>query len=212
MKQCETGIFSLAYAGSVRYYAAMLACEKVIVHTLERKRKTPWCAHHCRVTGANGEQILTLPLVKPAIGAINELEISEHGDWRRTHWGAVFSAFGKSPFFEYIADDLNAIYENKSITNLFEFNKAIHNLVVDFLDLPINVSFENELPEVGIDIIDFRGKVGMQSVDSFDWIKDEPYWQVWKERHGFKPDQSIFDLLMTHGRESFFILQDMIKR
>ena len=211
MKLCESGVFSLAYAGSVRYYAAMLACKNVIIHTSERKRKTPWCAHHTRVTGANGEQILTLPLVKPAVGAVNELEISEHGDWRRTHWGAVFSAFGKSPFFEYIADDLNAIYENKEITNLLEFNKGIHNLVIDFLDLPIEARFTDELPEIGNDVIDFRGKVGMLSTDNIDWIADVPYWQVWKERHGFKPDQSIFDLLMTHGRESLFVLRDMIK-
>ena len=76
MKKYKTGIFSLAYAGSVRYYAAMLACERVIVDTGERKRKTPWCAHHCRVTGANDEQILTLPLVKPATGAVGTLELS----------------------------------------------------------------------------------------------------------------------------------------
>ena len=211
MKKYKTGIFSLAYAGSVRYYAAMLACERVIVDTGERKRKTPWCAHHCRVTGANDEQILTLPLVKPATGAVGTLELSEHGDWRRTHWGAVFSAFGKSPFFEYIADDLKAIYENRDITSLAEFCKAIHALVVDFLDLPINVEYVDSLPEITDDVVDMRGKVGMASIDELPWIENCEYWQVWKDRHGFKCDQSIYDLLMTNGRESIFVLQSMIK-
>lgn len=207
----DTGVFSLAYAGSVRYYAAMLACRRVVVHTAERRKKTPWCAHHCRVIGANGEQTLTLPLVKPASGAVNTLEISEHGDWRRTHWGAVFSAYGKSPFFEYIADDLEAIYNDTSITILADFNIAIHRLVIDFLDLPIDVEYVDELPEMSEGVVDLRGKVGMSSADGLDWIADESYWQVWQDRHGFRPDQSIFDLLMTNGREALFILERMIK-
>jgi hypothetical protein len=211
MKRFSTGLFSLAYAGSVRYFAAMLACDRVIVHTGEKKRKTPWCAHHCRVTGANDEQILTLPLVKPATGAVNTLEISEHGDWRRTHWGAVFSAFGKSPFFEYIADDLKAIYENREITSLLEFNKSINDLVIDFLDLPLSIEYLDTLPEDCDGVEDFRGKVGMSATDNLDWLKDQQYWQVWRDRHGFKTDQSILDLLMTNGREALFILEKMIK-
>ena len=105
----ETGIFSSAYAGSVRYYATMLACQKVIIHTGESHRKMPWCFNHCNLVGANGKQMLTLPLIKnqeKGLQVLHKLEISEHGDWRRNHWGAIFSAYGKSPFFEYIADDL----------------------------------------------------------------------------------------------------------
>lgn len=207
----DTGIFSLAYAGSVRYYAAMLACRKVIVHTSERQKKTPWCAHHCNLIGANGEQTLTLPLVKPAFGLVNTLEISEHGDWRRTHWGALFSAYGKSPFFEHISDDLEAMYNDHNITNLAEFNIAIHRLVVDFLDLPLEVDFTDQLPELGKNDMDFRGKVGTPTTDNIDWISNESYWQVWYDRYGFRPDLSIFDLLMTNGREALFVLNKMIK-
>lgn len=211
MKQIETGVFSSAYAGSVRYYAAMLACRNVLVYSSEHRHKTPWCAHHCRVVGANGEQTLTLPLVRPADGMsqpLNRVEISEHGDWRRTHWGAIFSAYGKSPFFEYIADDLRAIYENHELKNLFDFNTAIHSLIVDFLDLPVDIRFIDEIPD---EAIDFRGKTGGAKADRLDFVQDIPYWQVWQERHGFNPDLSILDLLMCHGRESIFILQDMLK-
>lgn len=209
----EKGIFSSAYAGSVRYYAAMMACRKAVVHTGERKRKMPWSINHCNLIGANGEQTLTLPVVKNfenGVPALNNIEISEHGDWRRTHWGAVFSAYGKSPFFEYVADDLSAIYDNKNLTNLSDFNLAIHNLVVDFLDLPLNVDFLNELPVEKDDYIDFRGKPGCSKADGLDFIQDVPYWQVWSERHGFKSDLSIIDLLMTHGRESIFVLRRML--
>lgn len=209
----EKGIFSSAYAGSVRYYAAMMACRKVVVHTGECKRKMPWSINHCSLIGANGEQALTLPLIKNyenGIPALNKLEISEHGDWRRTHWGAVFSAYGKSPFFEYIADDLFAIYDDKNLTNLSEFNIAIHNLIVDFLDLPLEIDFIDDLSIGKNEYNDFRGLFGCLKSDGLDFIEDIPYWQIWNERHGFKPNLSIIDLLMTHGRESIFILRHML--
>lgn len=209
----EKGIFSLAYAGSVRYYAAMLACKKVIVSIGDRRSKMSWNTNHCNLVGANGKQTLTLPLIKPIegpVGTLNDVKISEHGDWRRVHWGALFSAYGKSPFFEYISDELQSIYENHNLDNLVDFNKAIHNLVVEFLDLPINVTFEAELPQINEDTIDFRGKVGVNKSDKLSFIQEQTYWQVWQERHGFIPDLSIFDLLMNQGREAIFTLKKMI--
>lgn len=209
----EKGIFSLAYAGSVRYYAAMLACKKVIVSIGDKRSKMSWNTNHCNLVGANGKQTLTLPLIKPIegpVGTLNDVKISEHGDWRRVHWGALFSAYGKSPFFEYISDELQSIYENHNLDNLVDFNKAIHNLVVEFLDLPINVTFEAELPQINEDTIDFRGKVGVNKSDKLSFIQEQTYWQVWQERHGFIPDLSIFDLLMNQGREAIFTLKKMI--
>lgn len=209
----EKGIFSLAYAGSVRYYAAMLACKKVIVSIGDRRSKMSWNTNHCNLVGANGKQTLTLPLIKPIegpVGTLNDVKISEHGDWRRVHWGALFSAYGKSPFFEYISDELQSIYENHNLDNLVEFNKAIHNLVVEFLDLPINVTFEAELPQINEDTIDFRGKVGVNKPDNLSFLQNQTYWQVWQERHGFSPDLSILDLLMNQGREAIFTLKKMI--
>ncbi len=212
---CKEGIFSSAYAGSVRYYAAMLACNHAHVHIDERCIKTPWNTHHCRIVGANGVQTLTIPLVKPQAGfsaSLKDLTISEHGDWRRIHWGALFSAYGKSPFFDYIADDLHYIYENHEISNLLEFNSAIHNLIVDFLDLPIKIEYKENLPEYSDTVMDFRKKIGTNKPDSFSFIHDEPYWQVWQSRYGFIPDLSIFDLLMTQGRESILTLHKMLTK
>jgi len=81
---------------------------------------------------------------------------------------------------------------------------ALHELVVDFLDLPINL-----LKESSADAFDFRGKVGVKQKDTNQDISDVEYWQVWKERYGFQADMSIFDLLMNTGRESIFTLMAM---
>lgn len=209
----ETGIFSSAYAGSIRYYAAMLSCKNIIIHSGEKYNKNAWGWNHCHIIGANGTQNLTLPLIKPSGGSLitsKDLFISEHGDWRRIHWGALFSAYGKSPFFDYIADDLKSIYENQKLTRLMDFNMAIHNLIVDFLDLPIELSVCDEIPTENIS--DLRRKVGEKHADNLTFIHDIPYWQVWQERYGFTPDMSIIDLLMNHGRESILILNKMLNK
>lgn len=208
----EKGIFSLAYAGSVRYYAAMLACKNVIVSIGDKRSKMSWNTNHCNLVGANGKQTLTLPLIKPigtSLETLGDVMMSEHGDWRRVHWGALFSAYGKSPFFEYISDELQSIYESHNVDNLVEFNKAIHNLVVEFLDLPLDVTFTTELPQMDEDTRDFRGKVGVNKPDNLSFLQNQTYWQVWQERNGFSPDLSILDLLMNQGREAIFILKKM---
>ena len=42
----EKGIFSLAYAGSVRYYATMLACKDVVISIGDRRNKMSWNNNH----------------------------------------------------------------------------------------------------------------------------------------------------------------------
>ena len=80
----------------------------------------------------------------------------------------------------------------------------------DFLDLPINVQMCDV--EDYNDALNLCGKVGGKKSDNIDFIKDISYWQVWQERFGFVPDMSIFDLLMTHGRESILVLRDMVAK
>ena len=53
-----------------------------------------------------GEQSLTIPIIHDAgTVAMQDIRISEHGNWRHRHWNALVSAYRKSPFFDYYADD-----------------------------------------------------------------------------------------------------------
>ena len=199
---------SSAYAGSVRYYASMLSSNNIYIDPEEMGLNRSWAYNHCRIIGANGVQILTIPVEKPLSGsrtAIKDIIVSDHGDWRRIHWGALFSAYGKSPFFEYIEEDLYKIYHQPS-KRLIDFNITIHNLIVDFLDIPVNASVsKNQSMEPGLDL---RKKVGEKLPDSLSIIKVE-YYQLWKDRFGFIPDLSIMDIMMNIGRETIFILHQM---
>lgn len=206
-------LFGTAYLGSVRYYAALLrAGSNAVIDTGERVGRHSWMHNHCRIMGANGLQLLTVPVEHiDAVGGltVRDLRISAHGDWKRVHWGAIFSAYGKTPFFEYAEDDLRAVYD-REYKWLIDFNMALHSMVVDFLDLPIVAKAVDCGSGVVVGAIDMRGKIGGKKRDTVDWIADVPYYSVWGDRHGFVPGLSILDLLMNCGRESLFILHKML--
>ena len=137
---------------------------------------------------------------------MRDIVVSNHGDWRHLHWGAMFSAYGKSPFFEYVADDLERIIKGDQ-KYLLDLNNELHQMVIDFLDLPIALASEDCVADADLDL---RRAVGERRPDRLD-IVDRPYYQLWASRHGFMPNLSILDLLCNTGREAVFTLLDMAK-
>ena len=205
--------------GSVRYWAVALAAGTVYVDPEERHLPLRHSHHRYAIEGPNGVQQLTVPLVGETHNMatpMREVRISEHGNWRRLHWGAHYSAYGRTPYFDYIAPDLEAIIVDGHQTHLLELNTQLQRLIVEFMDLPIDFVTASPPPPLqrergasATDVIDLRGKIDMKRPDELP-IVDVPYYQVWADRRGFVPRLSILDLLMNEGREGIFTLQNMI--
>ncbi len=192
----EKALFSTRYAGSVGFYAAMLHYGTVSFDSAEHYGKKNKMVNRMDIIGPNGVQTLSVPLVKNGAKTVSDLVISEHGNWRHNHWGALYSAYGRTPFFEFFADDLKAVILDVSLTNLFDFNIKLHSAIVDFLDLPIiteHFSADN----------DYVGYCRFDGVDE-DIRK---YYQIWNDKFGFTPNLSILDLLFNEGREAIFTLR-----
>ncbi len=201
-------------AASVRCYAAALQAGSLLVDLDERRLPLRHSHHRYRIDGPNGVQTLTVPLVGSTNNMMTPLRdvlISEHGDWRRLHWGALYSAYGRSPYFDYVADDLyRVIYGSQRY--LHEFNAELHALIVDFMDLPITTRYLGKGEVEGeTKADDLRGRIGMKKPDSLP-IADVPYYQMWTATCGFCPDLSILDLMMNMGREGIFTLMEMTKK
>ena len=201
-------------AASVRCYAVALKAGTLLVDLCETRLPLRHSHHRYRVDGPNGIQTLTVPLVGSTNNMMTPLRdvlISEHGDWRRLHWGALYSAYGRSPYFDYVADDLSRII-NGSQRYLHEFNAQLHQLIVDFMDLPLSTRYLEESGKLALEdgTIDLRGRMGMKKPDTLP-IANVPYYQMWQETQGFRPDLSILDLMMNAGREGIFTLMEMAK-
>lgn len=194
-------------AASVRCYAVALKAGTLIVDIDEKRLPLRHSHHRYRIDGPNGVQTLTVPLVGSTnnmMTLLRDVLISEHGDWRRLHWGALFSAYGRSPYFDYVADDLASVI-NGSQRYLHDFNRQLHEVIVDFMDLPISTCYQ-EAKETAV--LDLRGRIAMKKTDTLP-IDNVPYYQMWPAKEGFRPDLSILDLMMNTGREGIFTLMKM---
>lgn len=199
-------------AASVRCYAVALQSGSLLVDLDERRLPLRHSHHRYRIDGPNGVQTLTVPLVGATNNMMTPLRdvlISEHGDWRRLHWGALFSAYGRSPYFDYVSDDLSRVI-NGSQRYLHDFNAQLHEVIVDFMDLPLVTRYldgaaEHDVPQP---VTDLRGRIAMKRADALP-IANVPYYQMWQPRDLFQPDLSILDLMMNMGREGIFTLMEM---
>lgn len=205
-------------AGDVRCYAAMVKAGKMVIDATERQLPLRHSHHRYVIDAPNGAVKLTVPLegstnAMPVM--MKDVLISEHGNWRHLHWGALFSSYGKSPFFDFVADDLHRIIAQGNQRHLLELNMQLHQLIVEFMDLPIVTSVATTQDEVDLALhngaCDMRGKMGGKRGDRLP-IVNVPYYQMWSQRHGgFTAGLSILDLLMNEGREGVFTLLKMAK-
>lgn len=199
-------------AASVRCYAAALMAGTLLVDLDETRLPLRHSHHRYRVDGPNGIQTLTVPLVGSTNNMMTPLRdvlISEHGDWRRLHWGALYSAYGRSPYFDYVADDLSRVIHGGQ-RYLHEFNAQLHELIVDFMDLPIATRYL-ESGEKNEGVADLRGRIAMKRPDTLP-IANVPYYQMWPVDGGFHADLSILDLMMNTGREGILTLMAMLEK
>lgn len=111
--------------------------------------------------------------------ALERLKLSDHGDWRKNHLGAIEACLGKKPFYRHLQPALTAIYLNHRLESLKDFNTAIFCLVNSFLMENIRPS---GMAEALSDIILIeRGKEIAEHID---------------------PDVSVLQSVSEYGRET----------
>ena len=158
----------------------------------------------------NGTQTLTIPVVhNGGRTAMRDVRISEHGNWRHLHWNALVSAYRKSPFFDYYADDFAHFYEEKD-GFLMDFNLRLHSVVCELLGLEreIRILSPGESTEETADAIDdLRHIAEPKALGSLIGYTAKPYYQVFAQRNGFIADLSIVDLLFNMGPEGLLVLR-----
>lgn len=195
-------------AGSVRYYAACVRDGRVAIDTRQQHLPLRHSHHRYAIAGPNGVQQLTIPLVGETNAMsvpMSDVRISEHADWRRLHWGALYSAYGRSPYFDYVAADLEPVVMGNQRW-LLDYNEQMQELIVDFMDLPVEFFRATDVDTTAA--ADLRTALGGKKADTLP-IVNVPYYQVWQERHGFIANLSILDLMMNTGREGIITLLKM---
>jgi hypothetical protein len=182
--------------------------------------------NRCLIATTQGIQALTVPVErgnaqssKLNAQTIKDIRISDHGNWRHLHWNALQSAYGESPFFDYYQDDIRPFFEERW-TYLIEFNEAIRAKMCELLDIQPRVSYTQSWREecggrseitssaeyAGDTLHDFRSSIHPKHPGADEAFEPRPYYQVYRQKHGFLPNLSILDLLFNMGPEAIFYL------
>jgi hypothetical protein len=214
----ETGrpsavLMELHFLPSVQYFTKFLLYDTVYIEQHENYRKGSY-RNRCRIAGPNGELTLSIPLErgKNERQSIRKVRIAYHEPWRRRHWHSIRTAYGSAPFFEFYAEELEPLFEERFVY-LFDFNWTLLQTIVEMMRLPTRIrrteSWQAEYPP---EILDLRNCIFPQNHRQKDdpQFHPAPYPQVFREKHGFLPNLSILDLLFCTGPEAREILERSI--
>lgn len=118
------------------------------------------------------------------IDSFEEIRLSNHGNWRKNHLGAIEAVYRKAPFYDFIIDELQEVYNNYELETLASFNGAIHDCVVKSLTGGIYSDALNNLGEKNVVIIERGAEIAGHT----------------------DPTVSIIDPLMRFGPETLLML------
>lgn len=206
-------LLSSTYFGPVQWYQKLNRYNKVMLEQHDNFIKQTY-RNRCVIATANGLQTLSIPIEKyegPKC-KMKDVRISDHGNWRHIHWNALQSAYGDSPFFEFLADDIRPFFE-KRWDYLFDFNLEITVKMCELLDIqPVllpttdyGIVLTEDDKQSG-DIADYRDAIRPKHPLPDADFHPRRYYQVYEQKHGFLPNLSILDLLFNMGNEAVLYL------
>ncbi len=194
------------YLAPIPLYTQLYNCDRLVINSEEPFVKQTF-RNRAVIATENGTQNLTIPVIHNGGRiAMRDVRISEHGNWRHQHWNALVSAYRKSPFFDYYADDFAHFYEERD-GFLMDFNLRLHNVICELLGLEREVEIIKENKNNTTDIIDLQRIAEPKALTSIENHTAQPYYQVFSQRNGFIPNLSIVDLLFNMGPEGLLILR-----
>ena len=195
------------YLAPVPLYVHLYAADRFVIDDVSPFVKQTYRSR-AAIASESGAQQLTIPVVHDGGRvAMRDVRISEHGNWRHQHWNAIVSAYRKSPFFEYYADDFAHFYEEKD-GFLMDFNLRLHGVVSELLGLERGVEFLSARDVDAAAVSDLRNMAEPKVFASMHGVGELTYYQVFAQRNGFIPSLSIVDLLFNTGPEGLLLLRD----
>ncbi len=150
------------------------------------------------ILGVNGPIMLSIPVesTKGLKTSLKEIRIQQ-GDWKKSYLRSIQSAYGRSAFFEYYFEDIQAIF-SKRHDYLIDLNLDSITYLKTKMALQTSWIFAEKSPEHGLLKNDLRNHFEPASLIP----EHKPYPQVFSDRMGFSRGLSGLDLLFNMGPRS----------
>jgi hypothetical protein len=190
------GVFPSCYLPTVEYLMLLHRFNEVSIDIGE-----PYCKqslrNRCFILSPNGVQMLTVPVIFHSLQnpSVKTIEISYAEPWQKQHLGAIKAAYGRSPWFEFIYDDVAQIL-NTRFTCLFQLNQSLLDFVLKRIKSPVHFTpFEEQCYEMYM--------LGDAKTSEPVFVNDlKPYNQVFRDRFGFTRNLTCIDLLFNTGHDT----------
>lgn len=201
---------STAYLPPAEYVAIWMHAGVVYLEQHEHFVKQTY-RNRCRIATASGMMELSIPVERPDGNRtlIRDVRLANHGNWPHQHWKAIESAYQSAPFFEYLADDLEAVYKKPGVF-LWDFNEKMMQLVINWIDTlhqPLHTMAYGVFPEDGVDLRELIHPKKPALID-----ETPSYYQVFSSKNGYLSHLSILDLMMNCGNEAILYLNNFKNR
>lgn len=166
------------------YFAALARGAEIDFSARYDKRLK--AVHRYEIVDARGRMMLTVPLAKPhGVDSPTwaDCPLSTHDEWWRKHLTALESAYGRTPFFEFLIDRFEPVFRSphdwSQWPSAIDLVRAANSIVLPLLAIPeASAQAASEPPALG------------------------PYWQVRQHLFGFVESLSVLDLIFNLGPEA----------
>lgn len=197
-------LFYPTYFSPIAQYVAIAKTDEVIFEVQDNFQKQTY-RNRCYIYGANGRQLLNIPVVKAnSKQPTKDVQIDHTEDWQQQHLKSIASAYNSSPFYEFFDLELETLFITKE-KYLLDFNIKCHEFIIEHAQLATKAyhktkDFVKEYAKGK----DYRFLVNAKSKQEFGF---EPYYQVFSDKHGFLENLSILDLLFMEGGNTLNYLE-----
>ena len=194
------------YLPSIAFFAALCEANEVVLEKHEHYLKQSY-RNRCHIVSAQGKETLIVPLTsKHGKAPISEVRIDYSQKWLNNHWRTITSAYGKAPFFEHYADELEKQLFRQPIF-LYDLTRDLLSMCLKWLKWGTTIKetekFEKPAPA---SVLDLRSALNAKDQTNLSqFYLPISYRQVFGNT--FVANASIIDLIFCMGPEASRIIR-----
>ena len=194
------------YLPPIAYFAAIQQSPIITIEKHEHFQKQTY-RNRCYILSSQGKEMLILPLTsKHGNVCITDIRIDYSQKWLNHHWRSIQSAYGRAPFFEYYASDLEKVLFARH-TFLYDLNYQLLSMCLKWLkwNLPVRESLSYEKSPAP-HVHDLRSLINPKETNLLqNFYKPVAYSQVFGS--AFAENMSLIDLIFCEGPGAARIVQ-----
>jgi hypothetical protein len=190
------GLFLPTYFSPISQFSQMASFDEITFEVEDNFQKQSY-RNRCYIYGANGRQMLNIPLKKNNSNGKQQTKdtlVDNSVKWQDQHFKTLKSSYNCSPFFEFFEDDLRILF-NKKHTFLNDINLDSFLFFREALQIEISFNQTKEYQQ-NVSENDFRF---LAEVKQNTPQETSRYIQVFDDKHGFLSNLSMLDLLFMEG-------------